>query len=314
VLFRTLRWHPSVALLITIFLVVTLGMAGVYNLLWYARPDYFRIQSGLNVRPLDLEEGLRRLPEQGNGTSQLPDLMDDEAVLESLQNIGKNYSALRKAIMSLSRDSQHLSEEDALSREAYKDFEKSEFRQFDDYVSSQTCELQKRSDAIHTQATALLRSAGVSTEDDLPAYLGVRYAQLMVQFHQSEADRLRKEVEARGFGLSHLTMFQDREDQKSFLELQKKVDGLYRKVDEDQAESAKAFAAVRDSLDTYRNANRRRLNYVDFVYFSVGAATTATFGDIAPNASLVRGLVCIQVFFSIGATGFLINKFASDRT
>jgi hypothetical protein len=38
-----------------LFLALTFVMAGVYELIWLNRPDYFRLQSGANILPLDLE-------------------------------------------------------------------------------------------------------------------------------------------------------------------------------------------------------------------------------------------------------------------
>ena len=61
----------------------------------------------------------------------------------------------------------------------------------------------------------------------------------------------------------------------------------------------------------YREETLPRLGYWDFLYFSVGAATTATFGDIAPNHTLVRMLTCVQVVLSIVLVGLMINELAS---
>src|SRR4029077_19370047 len=52
-------------------------------------------------------------------------------------------------------------------------------------------------------------------------------------------------------------------------------------------------------LNKYRNETLNRLTFIDFLYFSVGGATTATFGDISPNHWIIRLLVCFQVIFSV---------------
>jgi hypothetical protein len=38
-----------------LFILMTSLMAVVYDMIWKARPDYFRLQEGLNVLPLELE-------------------------------------------------------------------------------------------------------------------------------------------------------------------------------------------------------------------------------------------------------------------
>jgi uncharacterized membrane protein len=58
---------------------------------------------------------------------------------------------------------------------------------------------------------------------------------------------------------------------------------------------------------SYLDAPQAHLGYWDFLYFSVGAATTATFGDTAPNSSSVRMLVLGSIVFS----GLMINGLAS---
>jgi len=57
----------------------------------------------------------------------------------------------------------------------------------------------------------------------------------------------------------------------------------------------------------YLVETRAKLGPVDFLYFSIGAATTATFGDIAPNHWLVRLCVCIQVVLSVVLMGLVID-------
>jgi hypothetical protein len=49
----------------------------------------------------------------------------------------------------------------------------------------------------------------------------------------------------------------------------------------------------------------------DFHYFGVGAATTATFPEIAPHHTSVRLLVCLQVLVSVGFVRFMINELAA---
>ncbi len=74
---------------------------------------------------------------------------------------------------------------------------------------------------------------------------------------------------------------------------------------------------TRKAISSFRVLPRccqAHLGYWDFLYFSVGAATTATFGDIASNSSSVRMLVCLQVLGSIVFSGLMINGLASGVT
>lgn len=63
----------------------------------------------------------------------------------------------------------------------------------------------------------------------------------------------------------------------------------------------------------YRRLTLAKLTFLDFVYFSVGAATTATFCDIAPNHCSIRLLVSSQVLLSIVMVGFVVNDLNRRR-
>ena len=72
------------------------------------------------------------------------------------------------------------------------------------------------------------------------------------------------------------------------------------------------YTKLYQAFVSYLDAAQAHLGYWDFLYFSMGAATTATFGDIASNSSSVRMLVCLQVLGSIVFSGLMINEPSSE--
>jgi len=58
----------------------------------------------------------------------------------------------------------------------------------------------------------------------------------------------------------------------------------------------------------YHVPRLNRLNVVDFMYFSAGAATSSNFGDILPNHTWIRVLIILQIIGSVIAFGYFVNE------
>ena len=65
------------------------------------------------------------------------------------------------------------------------------------------------------------------------------------------------------------------------------------------------------SLKDWYRTRQSRLDWIDFLYFSVGVSTTTTFGDIVPNSRLARLLVLFQLVVSVLLVGYLVGHLAS---
>ena len=113
--------------------------------------------------------------------------------------------------------------------------------------------------------------------------------------------------------MSHLTDFERLPDQQEYLKHQEQTLALKSQMANLRESTNRFREKLYDAFVAYRKVALRILGYWDFFYFSVGAATTATFGDIAPNSKLVRILVCIQVLGSIMGTGVIVSGLTKDR-
>jgi hypothetical protein len=70
----------------------------------------------------------------------------------------------------------------------------------------------------------------------------------------------------------------------------------------------KALIELLNSLD----ANTDIWSYWDFVYFSTITQTTVGYGDILPNSTVVRMVVCVQVLLGLLLLGIAINLWNFD--
>jgi hypothetical protein len=157
----------------------------------------------------------------------------------------------------------------------------------------------------------ILIAATVKSPDDLPPGLrAIEYTQLAVKLAEANLHRLQAEADARDYGLHHLTEFQQKPDQQEYIARQNDFDNLRKEIFTEQDAITALHGDLYKAFVNYRTSVANHLGYLDFLYFSVGAATTATFGDISPNSTLVRML---QVLGSIVLTGLMINGLATGR-
>jgi Ion channel len=63
-------------------------------------------------------------------------------------------------------------------------------------------------------------------------------------------------------------------------------------------------------FEPWEKERLERLKYFDFLYFSMGVATSNTFGDMIPNQRIIRTLISIQLFTSIVLIGLFLNSLA----
>jgi hypothetical protein len=63
----------------------------------------------------------------------------------------------------------------------------------------------------------------------------------------------------------------------------------------------------RELLEAWENQRVRRLTFFDFLYFSMGVATSNTFGDIIPNDRIIRVAIVMQLLLSVLLVGLFID-------
>jgi hypothetical protein len=63
----------------------------------------------------------------------------------------------------------------------------------------------------------------------------------------------------------------------------------------------------RTLIESWERERLARLSYFDFLYFSIGVATSNTFGDLIPNDRSVRYLIVLQLFLSLVLVGLFLN-------
>jgi hypothetical protein len=74
--------------------------------------------------------------------------------------------------------------------------------------------------------------------------------------------------------------------------------------------SEKRLKVQRDQrglLESWEAQRVSRLGFVDFIYFSMGVATSNTFGDMIPNDRAIRFMIVVQLIVSVVLVGLFVN-------
>jgi len=88
-------------------------------------------------------------------------------------------------------------------------------------------------------------------------------------------------------------------------------DSLLSKQIETNDNLRKTRVDLRTLLETWDTERLARLTYFDFLYFSMGVATSNTFGDIITNDRVVRFVIVVQLLLSLTVVGLFINAVGS---
>ena len=198
-------------------LVVSIfAMAGVYDFMWIARPDYFRLQSGVNFLPLDLVHIAREYSAYSDN-QPLPDMLPEHGEEVATKRIEDIYQNFRLASVSLANKKADLAKRLQQDAGEYKSFEQAQWAQYEEFVAQKSAPFAKQSNLISERMQSMLTAAGAISPDDLPPGPRNAYYDLNIERARVELQRVRAEAEARDYGLHHLTEFQQQTSQQAYL-------------------------------------------------------------------------------------------------
>jgi hypothetical protein len=280
-------------------------MAFVYGGIWTKRPDFFRIQTDVNFLPLDV---VQLISADNSPPGAAPDIpaRDENAVVKKLlqaANDVKDSTAEENKLRGQLRDM------DLRVDEGQKRFDELTEQQIETFKTARTAAPKAALDEIQQkEEDEFFRPNGVNSCAQLPigdlkvacSLLDVEKGYRALALAQATSEALNTIVNQRvGFTLLP--------EQQQFLALARERNKLDISVYQAWQQTLTKRLELYHLSNQYREALLNRLTFVDFLYFSVGGATTANFGDISPNHWFIRLLVCFQVLISV----VLINLFAA---
>ncbi len=283
-------------------------MAGVYQGVWIMRPDWFRVEADNNVRPVDLFEKAWGFDDRSGVLQANPDLPAASARLRAL------YDELQVATVKLAADKGELEARQRAEGPMYKAFEASMMAQSEAYVAERVAIYEPQIKRLKAKMTLLEAQAGAKSGDDMrPGPLAVRRSRLELEAARLRLAQAEANAQARDYVVHNFAEFQKQPEQRAYLVEAHKTEALESTVRREIYGLSGYNLKLYNAFQAYADAARSKLNFWDFLYFSIGGATTATFGDISPNHTIVRMLFSGQIIFSIVLVSLWLNDLTRDR-
>lgn len=291
--------------------VQVVGMAFVYQQIWEWRPDYFRVESKLNDLPLDLYAAARSYSvTSGRPLPQFTDPDVDAAVAR----IRGAYRDLQARTAVIDGERRALDARRKAEQQDNVPFQASMWRQAEAYRKSRTAPFDSQLAAIARQQQNILDAHHARTNEELPAGPdAIRHADLAIKAAELRVKAIQADIDASDHILKNLNAFQRQPAQQAYLARLRETAALEKRLSDHQLSIYDLNGRLYDAFAAYLTAAKAKLGYLDFLYFSLGGATTANFGDIAPNHSIVRALYSAQIVISMVLVAWWINDFISGK-
>jgi hypothetical protein len=290
-------------LAISFFALVAID-ALIYWLVWIRHPDYFIVQQEVNVYPLrDLEELLwteeiTSPPVQLVGLSELS--AKTVQVMDSARRIRREKTDLHDFI-------QHLESRVAAVTAT---LEEKRAKRIDEYSKRELAPLQGETQPLTTEIAQI--ESLIASNPDRYNSLQVMLAERRLQLAQLDYRIAKKRLEVATRTLNEYGQFAPPEEMDQWRRLEDQTQRARGRLETLDGRWRNLRQAGSELLADWRANRVGRLGIVDFFYFSVSASTTATFGDIIPNHTIVRALVSGQLLLSIVLAGLFVNSLSSE--
>ncbi len=285
-------------------------MAFVYQAVWQLRPDYFRVEAATNVLPLEAAQII--WSHNPTDTAPLPRLPTDEQV--SAHSLLAAYDEYRRAVDVIRTKQQQLRELEVKVAKEQKDSDtamgKSMAQFRTEYASSAESDARQAASAVRE----FVRTTGVTDTSNIPlGPLSTRYAQLAIEQAQANLELAKSRQKAAEHIVGNLSEFAVGPEREQFLRTYGAQQKIQQELDRLNEHLNTIHGRINEGAWEYYSTNGPRLTYWDFLYFSLGGATAATFGDIAPNHTAIRMAYSAQIVFSMILLSLWLNDLATKR-
>jgi len=132
-------------------------------------------------------------------------------------------------------------------------------------------------------------------------------SQLKVELAQIDYKIAKRRSEVAGHIIREYGQFAAPEDLHRANNLENQVSVVQKSLLEVEGRDSALRIKMSDLLEQWRAGRVSRLDFYDFLYFSLGVSTTVTFGDIVPNHSIVRTITTLQILASVVLLGMFLN-------
>lgn len=285
------------------YLSIVLLFSVLYYVFWMCRPDSFIINSELNVHPFyDMNV---MLWSDENYDYQ----MGDGINLNTLKKENDEY------ILKLSKDRVELGKIDSelvnLDKRFDTIYEKKDAEFLENtkkYEQEMLSSFIKREKELEASVASLEKDAPVivKTNDDVLKIQ--RIGDERVKLAEARLETARQSFKNSDYILKNLMQFTSKETRDDLIKLNELRTSFNEKGFKLVKEMGSDRSAAIENVGRYYKQYIARLNFIDFIYFSIGISTTTTFGDIVASDRMVRAFVSLQLLLCI----FIVGGFLSS--
>lgn len=274
--------------LASLYILAAIVFATVYTVMWRLNPDSFIVHEEMNLRPLKVGR-LSRPARQDSQTMSAPDPTGIP-----LETIYEQLVAIQSSETKLEQD---LKDVDGQIPQA-----KAEAARIADLHNAEVARQIQAFTAQHRPSEVQIDLALKRYRDKLTSDLAEDQRSIVQKELDDHFDRLFKPTPMPALG-----DFAKTSVAADFAEAFKARDALEDRHLTLYDELLKFRMRRRELLEAWENQRVRRLTFFDFLYFSMGVATSNTFGDIIPNDRIIRVAIVMQLLLSVLLVGLFID-------
>jgi len=274
----------SPVFLALLYLGAALVFSVAYYIAWQMNSDSFIVHQEMNLRPLALWRRLRN--QSRTGHPKTPQAKD------TLEKVNEEYVKLEQQEQ---QQQQELLEIEPKLKAAAEDVTRLAELHNKEWAKKVQDLLQQQQAAIDA-AIANMKKDIQNNPNDIEG--ADRRATSAIRAATEGQDWSPNAIFSKAGATSHLAALDN---------ALRVRDDLTSKQIETNDKLRETRVALRTLLETWDKERLARLTYFDFLYFSMGVATSNTFGDIIPNDRVVRFVIVVQLLLSLTLVGLFIN-------
>lgn len=306
----TIRRRGAIAA--TAWVVSVLVFSLAYWIAWLSRPDSFVLNKEFNLTPY--EQLLSKLWSVSPGAMWAASAASSPAISIELDEFAKSVDQIDREATALQHQLRDLETEQEELEVAAKAIYEAHSTKLWSNVEKYKKEAIKAEVAAVERATLTSEALANASQQTPSPVAAIAAAKANVELAKAKYALAVRQAEVGEYVLGHLREFADPEATAQFDATEAKLGAMRQKQLELTGTLAKVRGQAFSRLEDWHAKRTARLEWIDFVYFSVGVSTTTTFGDIVPNSRSIRVIVLVQLVFSILLVGYLVSLLGSSRS
>lgn len=293
-----------------IYVFFVLAFSCVYYGFWRYSPDSFIVNGELNLSPLSTAIFFTRDDSLDQvGSSSIVGL---SLISEDLKKQSAEVVFLKSEISGIDITLASLAEKERVLGQKNQD---EIFSRGDDYQQAKVAE--SRLDVARAEHALELFANGLSDAQKEMGEYRVKEAEMRVKVSEYKLAEAKSASDAIDYFMSNLGEFGN---PAIVLEMNLVRDEIQRLTSERAVKDDLLLARRQnfvESVAVWRQQRVDVLNWLDFIFFSIGISTTTTYGDVVGNSRAVRAVIALQlimcVFIMAGFVSSVIKSRDSHR-